>query len=493
MRAWMVCVAFAVTGASVAEAQCDCDHEIGLDEGTWDGADNGVQPGDRVCVTAGEREFLRLRNLRGSAEAPVTVINCGGRVVIHNEDRAYALVTEDDSSHFRLTGTGDAAHEYGFDISVPDREPYPGVGVWLVGKSSDYEVDHMEIHHTGFAGVSAKTDPLCDGSADQDVFVQRNTHLHHLWIHDTGGEGFYVGSTQSDGHTINCDGSSEVHQPHFLEGVDIHHNLIENTGWDGAQIGMAREGCRFHHNVIRNVGLEGVEYQQQGLQIGTFSACEVYANDIRHGNAMGIIVLGAGDLFVHSNLILDFRSGDGIYGNHRDAVPGAEWRFAFNTIVGYDRAGITVFGAGLGASGATGNLVVGDGAGIGAGGDVDWTESGNVVFSNEDAAGFVGEGDYHLREDSPAIGAAESDPEVPLDMDEWPRANPPAAGAYEYREEGADAGPPPARPDAGPRGDASTVPSTDGGGGCSAAGTSPSLASLSLLLLLGRRRAGGRA
>lgn len=468
----MIVVLGVALEVSSAAAQCDCDHEIGLDQEVWNGAENGVQPGDRVCVTAGERPFLRIRNLRGSASAPVVVSNCGGRVVIHNDERAYALVVEDDSSHFRLTGTGDPAHEYGFDISAPAEEPYPGVGVWLVGRSSDYEVDHMEIHDTGFAGVSAKTDPLCDGSADQGNFVQRNTHLHHLWVHDTIGEGFYVGSTQADGQTIRCDGREEVHQVHFLEGVEIHDNLIENTGWDGAQIGMAREGCRFHHNVIRNVGLEGVEFQQQGLQIGTYSACEVFANDIRHGPAMGIIVLGAGDLFVHSNLIVDFPTGDGIYAHQRGVIDGAVYRFAFNTIVGFERNGITVFGEA--EASATGNLVVGEGPGIGGG--LAWEDAGNLVYGDESDAGFVGSGDYHLREDSPAVGAAIAVADISVDMDNWPRRDPPSAGAYEYRR--ADEGPPPPRPD--------PEPMSGGSGGCTVAGT-PAI-SWSLLLLVGLRR-----
>ncbi|MCA9605606.1 MAG: right-handed parallel beta-helix repeat-containing protein, partial [Myxococcales bacterium] len=441
-----------------ASAQdCDCDHVVGLTDTIFDGRDTPVAPGDRICVTAGTREFLRFRHVQGTAEAPVEIINCGGRVVIHNEDRAYALVFEEDSQHFHVTGTGDPAIEHGFDISCPDTEPYPGIGLWLLGRSTDYEADHMEIHDTGFAGVSAKTDPLCDGSADQGVFVQRNASIHHLWVHDTGGEGFYVGSTQSDGQTITCDGASEVHQPHFLEGIELHDNLVENTGWDGMQVGMARSGCRVYRNVIRHVGLAGELYQQQGLQIGTFSACEVFANVIEDGPAMGIIVLGAGETFIHSNLIVGFTMADGIYANHSDRVPGAAYRIAFNTIVGWDRNGITVFGPNLAPSEAVSNLLVGSGDGIGAGGDVAWREDGNLVFGTEAEAGFVGGGDYHLAVGSSAIGAGVPVAGVAVDLDGYPRADPPAAGAFEYRDPSVDAGPigfdvgtPPPPRDAGP-------------------------------------------
>jgi len=502
--------AVALAAAPARAQDCGCDHELGVDVTVFDGAEQGVSPGDVVCVMAGEREFLRLRHLDGTPDAPITVINCGGRAVIRNTERAYALVVEDDSHDFRITGTGDPEHEYGFDISAPDREPYPGVGVWLIGRSTRYEVDHLEIHDTGFAGVSAKTDPLCDGSADQDVFVQESTHLHHLWIHDTGGEGFYIGSTQSNGHTINCDGASEVHQPHFLDGLEVHDNLVEDTGWDGAQIGMARVGCRFYRNTIRRVGLERVEFQMQGLQIGTFSRCDVFSNVIEDGPANGIIILGADDTFVHSNRIVGFTMADGIYANARDVIDGARYRFAFNTIEGWDRGGITVFGGGLGPSEAVGNLLIGAGEGVGAGGDVDWTEEGNVVVATHAEGGFTGPDEWYLEEDSVARGAAVAVEGIDVDLDGYPRADPPSAGAYEYREPGVDAGPPigppppsdaGARPDSGmtvgPGADAGSGDggTDDGGCGCrtvngSSAPAAPWLLGLGALVFWRRRRRG---
>ena len=504
-------VAVLVVHESAAKAQdCACDHRIELGTLGFDGAAQGVMPGDRICVMAGTREYLRFQHVQGSESAPVTILNCGGQVVIHNEDRAYALVFEDDSHHFRVTGTGDDAIPFGFDISAPDTDPYPGVGLWLLGRSTNYEADHLEIHDTGFAGVSAKTDPICDGSADQDVFVQRDASLHHLFVHDTGGEGFYVGSTQSDGQTITCGGSPEVHQPHFLEGIDIHDNLVERTGWDGMQVGMARSGCRVYRNVIRHVGLAREMYQEQGLQIGTFSACEVFANRIEDGPAMGIIVLGASETFIHSNLIVGFTSGDGIYANHGDRNPGVRYRIAFNTIVGWDRNGITVFGPMLGASEAVSNLLVGVGTGsaIAAGGDVAWTETRNIGVRTSVEAGFVGADDYHLTSTSVAVGAGLAVSGVDLDLDGYPRASPPSAGAFEYRDPtidagviGFDAGLPVTR-DAGPiagrdggagGGDGGSGPTDDGGCGCRIGRRAPPtplyLVGLVGLAVLRRRRA----
>lgn len=486
----LVAVALLGTLASPADAQeCDCDHVVDLETQRVDGDELGIAPGDRVCVTAGEREFLRLSNLTGTAEAPIEILNCGGLVRIHNEDRAYALVFEDDSQFFHLTGTGDPALTYGFEISVPTREPYPGVGLWLLGRSTNYEADHIEIHDTGFAGVSAKTDPLCDGSADQGTFTQRDVSFHHMYVHDTIGEGFYIGSTQANGQTINCDGASETHQPHFLEGIRLTDNLIENTGWDGAQIGMAREDCVVARNVIRNVGLEGVEFQQQGLQIGSFSKCEIFRNRLENGPTNGIFVLEADDTWVHDNVVIGFE-GDGIYANLRDRFEGKRYRFHHNTIVGSGEDALQVFGGGLGPSEALSNLVVGNGTGVSAGGDVDWTAMGNVELAAGEG-GFVADGDYHLLADSPARGAGVSVEGLDLDFEGYPRADPPSAGAYEYRDPDVDAGFVPTDGGALPERDGGPTTGGDGGDdgcGCRAASGAPIGALWALLALVAIRR-----
>ena len=491
MRAWTLGLLSALLPNLAFAQDCDCDHELQPGALTVNGDELGVQPGDRICVQAGAYEFIRFESIQGTDAEPVVITNCGGQVRIHNEDRAYGLVVGESSQHFRLLGTGDPAHEYGFRVSVPATDPWPGVGLSLVGRSTNYEVSHIEIHDTGFAGVSAKTDPLCDGSADQDVFVQRDVEIHHLYVHDTGGEGFYVGSTQSDGQTINCDGVDEVHQPHYLEGIHLHHNLIERTAWDGMQVGMARSDCAVYANTIVDVGLAGVEYQQQGLQVGTYSSCEVYGNVIQDGPAMGIIVLGAGPTRIYNNLIVDF-GGDGIYANHRDVGVPATYDFVFNTIVGYGESGIRVFGPQLGPSAARSNLVVGAAPQITAGGDVSFSDENNVVVASVSEAGFVGAEDYHLADDSPARGAGAVVDGIGFDLEGRQRADPPSAGAYEHVSDSPGEGGAPGEPPPPPRGGGGGSASEPGGGsdeadagcGCrAAAGGVPRLATLWVALL----------
>src|SRR5690606_32199040 len=111
----LVVVVCGLPAVALAE-DCGCDHEVQPDQLTINGTDLGVQPGDVVCIMAGEREFLRIESLQGAENNRVVVKNCGGVVRIHNEERAYALVVEDGSHHFRITGTGDPDITYGFVI-----------------------------------------------------------------------------------------------------------------------------------------------------------------------------------------------------------------------------------------------------------------------------------------------------------------------------------------------------------------------------------------
>lgn len=493
MNERLVILAALALSPGVAGAQdCACDHRLELDVTAANGADLGLAPGDVVCVMAGERPFLRLSGFVGSPEAPIVVRNCGGVAVIRNTDRAYALVIEGQSQYLQVTGTGEEGVAHGFRVSAPDIEPYAGVGVWIQGRSSDVEVDHVEVFDTGFAGVMAKTDPGCEDRAAWPGFVMRNVHLHHLWVHDTRGEGFYVGSTQTMGYARTCDGASVTIPAHFLENVEIDHVLVEDTGWDGAQVGFARAGCSIHDNVIRRVGLEGEMYQQQGLQIGAYSSCEVRRNVLSDGPANGIIVLDSADSLFADNVIARF-AGDGIYANLRGLVESASYRVVHNTIVAPGGSALRVFGAGVEGAGAWNNFVIaasGGASSISAGGDVGFEAADNVFAASIPEAGVAGDDDFHLGDASPARGAGRDLTAMgfAIDLDGRVRAVPPSAGAYEHAGDAprVDAGTPggpdagtPAGPDAG-----SSAPPASDGCGCRTGARGSRSAWLALLVLV---------
>lgn len=507
---------FLFLGAPGAFAQdCGCDHEVEPETLSLNGNDMGVQPGETICIQAGARDFLRLYEMNGTADAPIVIKNCGGQVEIDNSDRGYGLTLE-GSSFVQITGSGHEGEEYGFKIRASKDGPdYSASCIVASGLSTDYELDHIEAYDCGFAGVSAKTDPTCD-DRDLSGFVQRNSRLHHLYLHDTGGEGIYFGSTGYPSRTRNCEGQDVELIPHSHEGVWIHDNIIEDTGWDGAQVGVSPKDCYIYRNRIARVGLRMEQYQMQGFQVGGGSSCEVTNNFIAHGPATGIIVLDAGDMLIANNVILDF--ADSIYINDRDSEfsDTASVAVVHNTVVGASNRGITMFGTRTQSNAFINNLIVdaGDNA-LGVSNDVDAVKDGNLILTTVAEALFVDEGgeDFRLLEGAPAVdaGVEASAWGVAKDQLSAPRDAKPDAGAFEFGAEAPDepTSPPgpgtdpsaPASPDSGAMGGSASAPSDgdsegdNGGCGCKtggrpAGGASPAWA-LSLLLVglcLWRRR-----
>ncbi len=438
MQGGLVVGLVATPGVAFA-GPCDCEHVLEPDDTVFDGAETAVAPGERICVRGGERPFLRLYNLEGTEDAPIEVVNCEGVVDISNDDRGYGI-SGDGIAHLHLTGTGESDAEYGFRVRASKDGPdYSASGVVFGGLSTNYELDHIEVYETGFAGFSLKTEPRCDGSANLGQFVQHETRVHHNWVHDTGGEGFYLGSTGYGGREYSCDGTPTILYPHEHHGFYIHHNLVEDTGWDGMQVGVTPVGCEVHHNTIRRVGLENEQYQDNALQIGGASSCLVWANRLEDGPTNGMIVLDAADTVITNNVIAGF-GAHGIYLNDRDTaeVAGSSYAIAHNTVVGIGEQGIELYASQTAGHRLFNNVVVEvTEQEIAVGADVDWTEGGNLV-GDADSIGFVdlGARNFELLPDAAAVdaGVVGVADVVSSDLRGVERDATPDVGAYEWTD-----------------------------------------------------------
>ena len=231
-----------------------------------DGAALGVQPGDVILLEAGTRPFLKIDRVVGTPQACVTIRNHGGAVEIGNADRYYGIFVS-RSRFFRISGTGAAQLVRG--IQINGTGPH-GSGVMIAGLSSDYELDHLDLGHPGFAGMLLKTD-----GADGTLLA--NVNIHDNYIHDTGGEGLYLGETQPTGQT--------------LRHVQIWNNVVARTGWEACQIAHGAEDVRVHHNVFYRAGLAGELWQDNNFQLSANTTCEFHHN----------LVIGAG-----SHLVIAF-------------------------------------------------------------------------------------------------------------------------------------------------------------------------------------------
>lgn len=421
---WALIAGTALPGALRAQ-DCGCDIVIpaattfldGNTVGRVDGG-TGARPGDKICLMAGTKPSLYVRNLLGSAAEPLLITNCGGKVLIGPDplvtplpDTAIGLPFS-NSKHFILSGKGDPAHRYGIYVrgSAPGRS-----GIALAGRSEYFRVEGVEVSHTGFAGIMSKSDPNCDLSSNRGNWTQHETYFHDNYIHDTGGEGFYVGHTFYGGYTTTCNGVSTVLYPHVIEGVGITANRVERAGWDGIQLSSAPVNANVSGNIVEDFGLEARFGQQQGIQIGSGTSGWVDGNVIKDGTGNGIEMHGRGDNFMVNNLIVR-PNGSGVYLGDWGAEAGKGFFLYNNTIIDPGAHGIRMLNPDGTGNAAYNNLIVGP-ARITAGtvcisvnSGVDWTASNNICADDaaERAALLLvnaAADDYHVQAGSTAEDA----------------------------------------------------------------------------------------
>ncbi len=268
---------------------------IPLTKSYEDGKKYDCFPGDTLLVEAGRRPAFHLKHFHGSADKKIVVINQGGQVLIGKEH--YYGFTIDSCSHLHITGTGDPQFKYGFKVDGTAS----GVGFGIGGLSTNIEVEHMEICSTGFAGIMAKKDFSGNPPVPPPVF--EGLSIHDNYIHDTGGEGMYIGETKSPGMEF--------------KNVRIYNNLVVRTGWDCFQIANAVEDVEVYNNVFYRGGLEAEQYQQNGFQIGDNTVGLYYNNIIMHAPGNGFIVMGSGNISIYNNYIQDFQ-GSAVFIDNRN-------------------------------------------------------------------------------------------------------------------------------------------------------------------------------
>jgi hypothetical protein len=430
---------------TLAQTECGCDHVIRhtdpvtLGKIYKDGAAMGVQPGDKVCIMAGiYTTRLELERFNGDANNPVLIVNCGGQVIVRNSNANNPAINILESTHFKISGKGNAGFTYGIKIENSAQN-----GLAIGDYSSYQEVEGFEIMNTGFAGIISKTEPDCD-HRDLPSFVQRNSKFHDNYIHDTGGEGFYVGFTAyPNGKTINCGGVSVTVLPHRLENVEIYNNRVEHTGWDGIQLNATTVGGKIYGNTIIDYANDAAGTTHlHGIQLSNDIVCSVYNNKIlpttpsaRSGPGNGIASWAA-EAKIFNNIIVNpgnlgsGKNGIQFYGSE-NPISGASHYVINNTIINPARACISMFHSNTNNK-FNNNILVAASEFIIDTKPPATDTSYNFRTTSIDYPKFVNHStfDYHLTSESPCIGAgvnryAEG---VTFDLDNKPR---PSSGNFD--------------------------------------------------------------
>lgn len=385
-----------------------------------DGDDHDFAPGDTISLTPGNWKFLWIRDINGTAEAPIVVQNGDG--VMRIDSTHYFGIKIGNCSHIKFSGAGNEENYYGIQILHT-----VGAGLSIDDLSSYIEVERVEIANVPYAGIYAKTDPNCSLESLRGNFTMYNTFIHDCYIHDVGNEGMYIGSSFYNGKEIQCNGKDTLVYPHVNRGVKVYNNIIENTGWDGIQVSSAVADCKIYNNFVFNDSWAEIDFQMSGILIGGGSQCDCYNNTIKDGLGDGIDILGLGNQKIFNNLIINpgrefnpdnptFAAKHGIYIGDINTLPQAGFYFFNNTIISPKNFGIKMSNEASSGNKAYNNIIIdpgeysafGDGAYI-------RTENPNIEFdiSNNFFAPVFKDilftdtivGNYTLRKNSPAIDA----------------------------------------------------------------------------------------
>ena len=311
----------------------------------------GLPPGSRVCIEAGDRNYLYLENFHGNSTHPIIITNCAGRVNIEST-HTYG-VTLKNSSYVIMDGSGSPAFVYGIHVTS---NVVPGSSCVGVDKgSSDIEIHHLEVTNCHFAGIMIKTDPECtlqvEDPYSRDNYVMYDIWVHHNYIHDVGGEGMYIGNSFYTGRP--CAELGGVVYPHDIVGLKIWENKVVNTGYDGIQVGCAVSGCQVWGNYVQNAGLNCTEHHGNGMQIGGGASGDWFNNIIINSYSNGIIWMGVGDTNIYNNVIIGVQLYDGIFADNRNnaveidpyetgTLRGSKLNIFSNTIVDPTRNGFRI-------------------------------------------------------------------------------------------------------------------------------------------------------
>lgn len=439
--------------------ECNCNHTITLQQNYIDGAKMNIQPGDTVCIESGARTSLKLINFHGSADRYIVFRNCGGAVEVRNNTLNYGISIE-NSSYFRFTGTGNKLNPYGFRI-LGTKSGASGLSVGNL--STNFEIDHIEIANTGFAGIFSKTDPVCDLSKNRGNFTQYQSFYHDNYIHNTAGEGMYIGHSFYSGVTTTCGGDTVVLYPCELKGVRVYNNVVDSAGWDGIQVGCATEDCEIYGNRVTNYGVAGISAQHTGIQVGGGTTGKCYNNKIMNGSGTGIAVFGIGNNDIYNNIVVNagynYYPNDstiriyGIYCDDRETIPGSSFNFYNNTIINSKSDGIRFTSIASRSNRFYNNIIIHPGSllsyrkipkqspyiNVGAKNGVDAIISNNYFYKDASQILFADtlNYDYHLTRNSPAVDAGIDLSNYGINIDHdfltRPLGNGFDIGAYEFQ------------------------------------------------------------
>ena len=258
-----------------------------------------------IGLDGGTRGCVLIENFAASAAYPLIIVNHHGtgKVVITDVGGTTKRdgLTVRNCQYFQLRGDNDPAYRYGIEVAqVGSKAGHAHLGVSITGTSSDGEIEFIEVHDSGFAGIMIKSDPSCSNPDTwTENFTMQNINVHDNYVHDTGGEGMYIGYTHWGELKTPC--NEYGHEIHHLR---VSYNLVEQTTWESIQVASNPVDTKLFENVMYQAGTGPASGQGSNLQIGGGATGEYYNNVMIGAYYDNVSVIGQSSaVSVYNNLM----------------------------------------------------------------------------------------------------------------------------------------------------------------------------------------------
>ena len=180
-----------------------------------------LKGGDTLIIPSGWKNHLNISGVFGVSGNPIIITNSSDAKISITEVMTvspYGSISIVNSRYIVLDGSNYYSETYGISMA----NGYYGIRLY---QSEDIEMKYIEIMDTKYPGIQWQKGTW---PAFQNV---ENMIVHNCYIHDTGTEGIYLGSSNFD----------PTLYPSFKD-CKIYSNVVEDTGWDGIQLCGGDEG-----------------------------------------------------------------------------------------------------------------------------------------------------------------------------------------------------------------------------------------------------------
>lgn len=202
---------------------------------------------------------------------------------------------------------------------------------WSDG-SSDIEMFGVDIDKTGFAGISAKTDP----TADQPWYWRgngyefKNMKIHHCTFQNSDGEGVYLGYYSGARMTSKSTTGEDVsYYAHLIRGLRLYRCNFYRSGFDSIQINNAVD-VEICYCEISEAGTHRTGQQGYGFSC-TFDG-RIYNCNIHDGYGVALLANPLmNGLYIYNNIIISAK--------YNTVIQHAIWKSDNNEFVDPDGDG----------------------------------------------------------------------------------------------------------------------------------------------------------